>query len=57
MAYADLSPAEQKEIKDYWALNTKLSALLRKEELWGLDAEERNELEDAKQEMKERFDE
>lgn len=57
MAYADLTLAEQKDIADYWALSAKLSALLRKQELWGLDSDERNELEDATQEMKDRFDE
>lgn len=57
MAYADLTPEEQQEIKEYWDLHRALGALLRKEELYGLDADERNELEDMIQQMKERFDE
>ncbi len=57
MAYADLTPAEQQEIKEYWDLHRALGALLRKEELYGLDQDERYELEDMIQKMKERFDE
>jgi hypothetical protein len=57
MAYADLTPAEQQEIKEYWVLHRALGALLRKEELYGLDQDERYELEDMIQKMKERFDE
>lgn len=57
MAYADLTPAEQQEIKEYWDLHRALGALLRKEELYGLDADERNELEDMIQQMKDKYDE
>jgi hypothetical protein len=57
MAYADLTPAEQQEIKDYWDLYYALGALLREEELYGLDQDDKYKLADMKREMKERFDE
>ena len=57
MAYADLTPAEQQEIKDYWDLHKALGALLREEELYGLDQDDKLRLADMLTEMKERFDE